>query len=60
MEYFVKAWDELNSVPVDVRDLPKSRNGKSSGCKCIACGEELDACQGDINAWFFRRFKGVG
>jgi hypothetical protein len=54
MEKFSKAWDNLKSCPVDIRDLPRSRNGKRCNCTCIDCKQPLEACQGFIKAWYFR------
>jgi hypothetical protein len=51
---FRKAWDSLNSLVIDIENLPKSRNGKSCKCVCVECKEPLDACQGFIRAWYFR------
>ncbi len=54
MEKFTKAWDNLNLCPVDVRDLPRSRNGKGCNCICVECKQALEACQGLIKSWYFR------
>lgn len=51
---FTKAWDVLKTQPVDIRDLPRSRNGQNCDCICVECKKPLEACQGYINAWYFR------
>jgi hypothetical protein len=51
---FSKAWDNATAQVVDIRDLPRSRNGKNCGCTCVDCKQPLEACQGYINAWYFR------
>lgn len=51
---FRKAWDNLNSRPIDINDLPRSRNGKDCSCTCVECKDALVACQGYIKAWYFR------
>lgn len=61
MEKFVRAWDNKNSRMVHIRELPKdTRNGKKCDCRCVeeSCKGALEACQGDVNEWFFRhQFK---
>lgn len=57
MEKFVRAWDNKNSRIVHIRELPKdTRNGKKCDCRCVeeTCKGALEACQGDVNEWFFR------
>jgi hypothetical protein len=51
---FTKAWDKLNSTPIDINDLPKSRNGNKCDCICVECKQALEACQGLVNSWYFR------
>lgn len=59
MERFVRARNNRNSGIVHVKELPKAtRNGKSCDCRCVDCHEPLEACQGEVNEWFFRhQFK---
>jgi len=54
MEKFTKAWDKINQRPIDVSELPKSRNGLNCQCSCVECGQNLEACQGEKRAWYFR------
>jgi len=57
MNRFSRAWDNKNSRIVHVRDLPKeTRNGKKCDCICVEanCKGALEACQGEVNEWFFR------
>ncbi len=54
MKKFTKAWDKVNSCPVDIRNLPLSRNGLTCGCTCVECDKPLEACQGGKRAWYFR------
>lgn len=54
MERFSRAWDNMNSRIVHVRELPKSRNGAKCDCICVECKGSLEACQGDVNEWYFR------
>lgn len=51
---FQKAWDSLDGRIIDIKNLPKSRNGKNCGCTCVECNKELEACQGFVRAWYFR------
>jgi hypothetical protein len=51
---FSKAWDNTIQQVIDIRDLPRSRNGKKCDCSCVDCKEPLEACQGFVNAWYFR------
>lgn len=51
---FTKAWDNLNSTPIDINDLSKSRNGSKCDCICVECKQPLEACQGLVNSWYFR------
>lgn len=51
---FQKAWDSLSNRIIDIKKLPKSRNGKNCRCKCVECNKELEACQGFVRAWYFR------
>lgn len=53
-EKFTKAWDNENARIVDVRELPRSRNGLKCGCSCVECQKPLEACQGFVNSWYFR------
>lgn len=54
MERFIRVWDKENSRIVDIRELPKSRNGAKCGCICVECKSPLEALQGDKNNWSFR------
>lgn len=54
MEKFTKAWDKINLCPIDVNDLPKSRNGLNCHCSCVECNMDLEACQGEKRSWYFR------
>lgn len=54
MKKFTKAWDKVNACPVDIRNLPLSRNGLTCGCTCVECDKPLEACQGEKRAWYFR------
>lgn len=51
---FTKAWDSIKNCVVDVKDLPRSRNGLKCGCICVECQTPLEACQGLIRKWYFR------
>lgn len=51
---FRRGWDILGQSVVDIRNLPKSRNGKSCNCICVECKQPLEACQGFIRSWYFR------
>jgi hypothetical protein len=57
MKKFTKAWDKVNACPVDIRNLPLSRNGLTCGCTCVECDKPLEACQGEKRAWYFRHAK---
>lgn len=54
MEKFTKAWDNINSHPIDINDLPLSRNGLRCKCICTECCKPLEACQGKVRSWYFR------
>jgi hypothetical protein len=54
MDKFTKAWDKINLCPIDVNDLPKSRNGLDCHCACVECHMDLEACQGEKRSWYFR------
>ena len=51
---FTKAWDGENQQPVDIRNLPKRRNGDGCNCFCVECKKPLRAYQGRERAWHFR------
>lgn len=51
---FRKAWDSVSGRIIDIRNLPKSRNGRNCECTCVDCNKQLQACQGFVRAWYFR------
>jgi hypothetical protein len=55
MNYFTRAWDNIDDKVVHVRDLSKdSRNGNKCNCSGVECKEPLEACQGEKRSWYFR------
>jgi competence protein CoiA-like protein len=57
MKKFTKAWDIQGNKPIDIRQLPLSRNGKKCNCTCVKCNDPLEACQGDKRSWYFRHIS---
>lgn len=55
MSSFIRyAVQEITSKIVHVQNV---ENGLACKCKCLECGEKLEAVQGSIREWYFRHYR---